>query len=317
MLEALPATVVRQNQEFAIDSPLPVFSVELLSGITEVARHDGWFALAIITRSLLPAYNHFQGTSPPLVDRVRFLLADPRLQAVALKLEIAVALRKEKAAAGHEHSAALVNLRNLSEKVSAALISLETGAGVAKAQIDEQLRAYAEEAEKRLTAAKEQVTESEIFKSATALWTAKARSHQDAYRGWLLLIIVAVLALIGIVFIFGPELYARLPKAKDSNEATYLVVAVCVASVVGLGWLLRFFGRFVVENLSMHQDAQQRAAMLQVYLHLIGDPASKIEATDRALIINAVFRPLPGHQSEDVAPPTLADLIKSATAPKS
>lgn len=110
----------------------------------------------------------------------------------------------------------------------------------------------------------------------------------------------------------GPEFLAKIPKEAD-GEIPYATVAMLTVCVIAVGWLLRFLGRFVTENMVMQSDASQREVMIRTYLALVGDEHAKMEQADRTLILNAIFRPLPGHQREDVAPPTLVDVVKSAT----
>jgi hypothetical protein len=86
--------------------------------------------------------------------------------------------------------------------------------------------------------------------------------------------------------------------------------------VIAIAWVFRMVARWVMSSLTLGDDAEQRRAMLETYFALVGDPNAKMEPSDRILILNAIFRPLPGHQSEDVAPPTLTDLIKSEISGK-
>ncbi len=50
--------------------------------------------------------------------------------------------------------------------------------------------------------------------------------------------------------------------------------------------------------------------MAETFVKLVSEEAVNDE-TDRAIILNALFRPLPGTQVEDIQPPSLLDLIKS------
>lgn len=309
-----PTSIAFDDDVSSIKSVLPLLGPNDVENIHKLAGDSAWLALAVLLRLIMPAFA--AGALKPKIDRLNTLFADARC--VVASADLAAAVQIDERAANHE-SAMVQRVENLHQAVTSTLPKLDdqmVAVQAAAATVQGRLDSFAADAETKLAAAKQQVTETEIFRSAVSLWERKASAHRKAYRGWLLSLFACVVGIIVIVVYKGPEIYPVLPKAKESNDVTYLVLAACVASVIGIGWLLRFFGRFVTENMIMHHDAQQRAVMLQVYLHLVGDPSSKIEQTDRTLIFSAIFRALPGHQVEDVAPPTLADLIKSAASPK-
>ncbi|CAN7334865.1 hypothetical protein LJR090_002537 [Bosea sp. LjRoot90] len=167
-------------------------------------------------------------------------------------------------------------------------------------------------ATEQIKAARKQATENGILQGANTLWSNKAFWH--GFRFWFGLF--ALFGLLGVGLYWaadaGPNFLSKLPKKAD-GELPYATVALMIACLVAAGWALRFLGRFVTENMTLQADAAQREVMIQTYLALVGDEKALMEQTDRTLILNAIFRPLPGHQSEDVAPPTLLDIVKSAS----
>ncbi len=50
--------------------------------------------------------------------------------------------------------------------------------------------------------------------------------------------------------------------------------------------------------------------MTRTYRALVADKDSGVAEKDRLVMLNAIFRPLPGTQVDEVAPPTILDLMK-------
>ena len=103
---------------------------------------------------------------------------------------------------------------------------------------------------------------------------------------------------------------ADIPKDKE-GVITYHSLVFFIVPVVAVAWLLRLISRFVSTSLQLRDDARHRDAMLKTYLALVGNKDSKVDEKDRLVMLTAIFRPLPGAQSEDVAPPSIMDLVKT------
>jgi hypothetical protein len=126
-----------------------------------------------------------------------------------------------------------------------------------------------------------------------------------------------VLISAGIIVLFAnwQAVLAAIPRNNQGEPISSFLVFI-VVPVVGVAWVLRIFARWITNSLTLGEDAEQRRAMLETYFSLVGNKDAKMEQSDRILILNAIFRPLPGHQVEDVAPPTLLDLTKDALSGK-
>jgi hypothetical protein len=157
--------------------------------------------------------------------------------------------------------------------------------------------------------------ESAALQGATDIWKTKGMQHGRAF--WLGLIVLALVILggLGVLLYNWREVLEAIPRKPDGDIA-YGIVALLAVPVVGVAWLLRIIARLVTNSMTLNEDAQQRKAMLETYFRLVGDPNSKMEATDRILVLNAIFRPLPGHQMEEVSPPTIADLLQERLGKK-
>jgi hypothetical protein len=199
---------------------------------------------------------------------------------------------------------------SLQESLVAAEAQVKLGSehlSLAKEQFDQFLAASKDEIE----AARALAHESGALKGATSVWRRKLWKHRLVFS-------LGFAALAGAVGVSIWQLVSHwhviidaIPRKPDGDIA-YGTLLFVVLPVIGVAWVARIFAKWVTNAITLGEDAEQRSAMLETYFRLVGDPNAKMEAADRILILNAIFRPLPGFQTEDVAPPTLSDLIKDA-----
>jgi ElaB/YqjD/DUF883 family membrane-anchored ribosome-binding protein len=168
----------------------------------------------------------------------------------------------------------------------------------------------------QIEALKAQVHETRALQTATSVWKRKQTRHRVTFGIGLSGLALTIAALV-ILFLFkAPDLFGQLPRKTPDNDIPYGVVALCFVPIIAIGWILRIGAKWITNSLTLSEDAEQRRAMLDTYFSLVGDPNAKMEEKDRILILNAIFRPLPGYQTEDVAPPSLLDLVKDAVVKK-
>ncbi len=74
-------------------------------------------------------------------------------------------------------------------------------------------------------------------------------------------------------------------------------------------WAIRLVVRFNSRSLMLLDDARLRLTMLDTFFHLIEKEGAVKE--DRALVLNALFRPAPGH-GDNVDPPNFTELVTKA-----
>lgn len=111
----------------------------------------------------------------------------------------------------------------------------------------------------------------------------------------------------------GGEYLSKIPAAP---EKSVVATALVIAPIIGYGWVLRLISRFAMQNLSLWDDARQRIALATTYLDLIAQGGTMVTDAERTLALAALFRPVPGQAvADDVAPPTVADLLKAQTQP--
>jgi hypothetical protein len=118
-----------------------------------------------------------------------------------------------------------------------------------------------------------------------------------------------VSSLLFYIVLHMADLAAVIPKEAD-GRFSYVSVAFVLIPAIGAAWLLRLISRFVNANQILADDARHRQAMTRAYLAFVADPDSKVTEKDRLVMLTAIFRPLPGGQAEDVAPPSILDILK-------
>ncbi|WP_201829217.1 DUF6161 domain-containing protein [Microvirga zambiensis] len=178
-----------------------------------------------------------------------------------------------------------------------------------------QWSAMMQQAHQDIDAAKALAFEAATFKGAREIWVGKKRKHSWTFGIGLTVLAIVIASAIGVLLSNWHTVLASVPRNTQGEfQASFLVFIV--VPVVAAAWVLRIFARWVTNALTLGEDAEQRRAMLETYFSLVGNKDAKMEPSDRILILNAIFRPLPGHQSEDVAPPTLLDLTKEALSTK-
>lgn len=154
-----------------------------------------------------------------------------------------------------------------------------------------------------------------IFKSANSLWSEKAKRHTWAYTIGFLTIVALISAFPVFFSVYQINMWSLLPKNEHTGEYTYLAALIVALGFVALAWIFRMLGRFVIDNFSLASDARQREMILRTFLTLVGTPEAKMQDGERVLILNAIFRPVPGQGPDDPAPSSLMDLMKDAFKP--
>ncbi|MDX0218760.1 hypothetical protein GOC40_12225 [Sinorhizobium meliloti] len=87
-------------------------------------------------------------------------------------------------------------------------------------------------------------------------------------------------------------------------------IAVFTVPVLAYGWLLKHVSRVFTQNLVVNSDAEHRRVMAVTFLGLAKRKSVGMSEQDRALILNALFRPSPNNPHDDGPPSGLLDLFK-------
>lgn|GEM_PF-2366702 len=103
----------------------------------------------------------------------------------------------------------------------------------------------------------------------------------------------------------------------DATNAQLLTATISRLAIITVPlaiyfWAVKLLVRFNARSMILMDDARQRSTMMDVYFHLIEKNGATQE--ERALVLNALFRPAPGHGPENVDPPNFTELLSKAAA---
>jgi len=106
-----------------------------------------------------------------------------------------------------------------------------------------------------------------------------------------------------------------MPVPEESKSGVFYLVLLSIIAFVKLPiafyfWIVKLVVRYNSRTLLLLDDSVQRNTMLETYLYL----AEQDEGVknDRAIILEALFRAIPGHGNEASEPFAIADLLKAA-----
>jgi hypothetical protein len=125
---------------------------------------------------------------------------------------------------------------------------------------------------------------------------------------WALTHIEAVLAVLKRV---GDAATQGLPSDATAAQLTAATISRLVVISAPLGlyfWAIKLLVRFSTRSMVLMDDARQRHTTMDTYFHLIERSGATTE--ERGLMLNALFRPLPGQGQENVEPPNFMELVK-------
>lgn len=129
--------------------------------------------------------------------------------------------------------------------------------------------------------------------AAVDYWQKKGTLHAVNAKWWLARlswysIIAFVLLLIVFAGAFWSARYVAVNASDAFNRVFILETAGLAAFVTVLFWVARFLSRLFLSERHMAIDAQHRAVMAEAYLALSNE--GKVEASDRALVLQPLFR---------------------------
>lgn len=102
-------------------------------------------------------------------------------------------------------------------------------------------------------------------------------------------------------------------KLTASTNGGISISGLAAISIPALfyAWLLKNISRVFIQNLNLADDAAHRRSLALTYMGLLRDERHPATDQDRAIILNALFRPIPPQNSDEGPPAGLIDLIKS------
>lgn len=162
---------------------------------------------------------------------------------------------------------------------------------------------------KHIESAKEEFKASFVLETAMRLWKIKAAQHTKFFYIGAAVFVLAILLPVGFLFANWNGLTAEFAKLvpQDQPFAIGSLILVTIPTL-GYAWILRLISRFTLQNMILADDASQRRVLANTFIRLVGQ-GDIDEKQDRAIMLNALFRPIPGAKEQDIQPPNLADFI--------
>lgn len=221
------------------------------------------------------------------------------------------------------------------------MVSRLNSLGVEAERIQNKLTAISEEVAKATSAAQAQLDEWTTaaierygLKSGGALWRQRAQAARRAWRISFWVIIALLVALPAFAFLFRTEIIdflktvdvpvvAASPDGAGASISLYMAETLTIVSrlllvTAPLGfliWAIRFLIRFNMRSQLLMDDAEQRETILETYFKMVERSVAEPK-TDRAVLLEALFRALPGHGSDAPEPMNFSDILKLGTDPK-
>ncbi|NVK32900.1 MAG: hypothetical protein HWE23_00380 [Rhodobacteraceae bacterium] len=150
-----------------------------------------------------------------------------------------------------------------------------------------------------------------VVKNADTLWREKTKSHFWSFFLGAITFVILISVTIALPLYHWERISAEILKLDKLFEGHVIGATILILiPVLGVAWVLRLVSRFTTQNMMLADDAQLRRVMAETYVKLVSNDAIK-DPEDRAIILSALFRPLPGTSAEEISPPTIADILKT------
>lgn len=182
--------------------------------------------------------------------------------------------------------------------------------------LEESVKALSINARDEITAFKAQFEESTRLTAVGSFWSTKASQHSVLAMTWFWIFLGAIISLfLGftlIVYFFGSPVSAfvsELAKKADPSSFNIATIALLTFATFLIVWPLKHVSRMFLDNWALEKDAQQRSAMHQTYLALVGHPRVGITPEERVLVLSAMFRPSTSSGGDDAMPTSVVEYL--------
>lgn len=228
------------------------------------------------------------------------LLADSsalRSEFAALRLVLKFNPRLGSETRLHTIASALTRVDAIEDKIASLKTDLDTFIEKRRSEIDELASLYRTKL---------------LLEGPAEHWASVARSSMRTV--WVTLAIFSVMLAIPayVVSVNWPSISAYLDKTIEASKGGFSLASVVVFTIpiLAYGWLLKHISRIFAQALSISADASHRKVMAVTFLGLAQNKSLSISEQDRALILNALFRPIATASQDEGPPAGLLDLIK-------
>lgn len=144
-------------------------------------------------------------------------------------------------------------------------------------------------------------------------WANIAKKKTTVWSWWLaaFAFLVAIPLVLAVAYL--PTIVDILGKLTAGANGTFSIAGLAVVTVPALlyAWLLKNISRIFIQNLNLADDAAHRRSLALTYMGLLQDEKHPAADQDRAIILNALFRPIPPQIGDEGPPAGVIDLIRN------
>ncbi|MCF1744184.1 DUF6161 domain-containing protein [Paradevosia shaoguanensis] len=192
-------------------------------------------------------------------------------------------------------------------------------------KVDEQIDQYRQETSERIEEEIKAVTDrmkrmegiynsKKVLEGPSALWK-DVETRANLSIGFSLGAFILLTALpLGLIWLNASSIHSFLLETLTSAQpgTSLTAIAVVTAPAFLYGWILRHLSRIFIHNMSLQSDAQYRAVLATTFIGLAEQKSAAVTDAERALVLNALFRPSPPNSSNDDGPPSgILEIIKA------
>lgn len=146
----------------------------------------------------------------------------------------------------------------------------------------------------------------------TNFWTEKADGHRTAAIIFGVVFLLAVIGMVLWIDMSAVDLVAdaveRIVGNREAAALSLVPIAFITVPALAFAWVLRHLSRIIIQNLSLEADARLRGTITRTFKALAADRA--MNDAELAIALQALFRPIDGKDHSEIAPPSLADILK-------
>jgi hypothetical protein len=143
-------------------------------------------------------------------------------------------------------------------------------------------------------------------------WRRAARRNYRLMYGFLILFAISVFGPAAIVWAYWPIIQPNIENlfARSTGIVPFGALTVLLVPAIAYGWLLKHISRLFIQSYALAVDAEHRGSLAVTYLGLVDYEKANLAEAERAIILNALFRPPPPYSGDEGPPAGLLDLIR-------
>jgi hypothetical protein len=124
---------------------------------------------------------------------------------------------------------------------------------------------------------------------------------------------LVLLPIVAGIFYWAPlsDSVSKLTSTNGNGSFSFAGLAIVTVPALLYGWLLKNVSRIFIQNLNLADDAAHRRSLALTYLGLLQNDRHPASDQDRAIILNALFRPIPPQTADEGPPAGVVDLIRN------